>query len=613
MTRGQKRAVMRIAAALFLCLTAVLTGAEGPLRLALYVAAYLTVGADVIWSALRNILRGELFDEEFLMALATVGAFIIGEYPEAAGVMLFYQVGELFEGLAVGRSRRSIAALMDIRPDYATVWRDGREIRIDPEEVELGERFIVLPGERIPLDGIIVEGNTAIDSSFLTGEGMPEDKLTGDRVVSGTINLTGRICVQAESVYRESTVARILELTENAAGRKAQTESFITRFARVYTPCVVVGAVLLAVLPPLLLRWDWSDSIYRSLVFLMVSCPCALVVSVPMSFFGGLGGASRQGVLIKGANYLETLARVDGIVFDKTGTLTRGTFRVREVITAEGSDPSQLLGLAAAAERNSNHPVAKAICEAAAGDVQTASDVKEYAGLGMEAVIDGEKYYVGNAALMERAGVGLQTGSPDGTTVHVSRGSEYLGHIVVADELKPEAAEAVEALRKLGVKRIAMLTGDCEAAARNAAGQAGIEEYHAGLLPGQKVEAVEEMLNMGCRLAFVGDGINDAPVLSRADVGIAMGALGSDAAIEAADVVLMDDSLQRLPQAIQTARHTMRIVRQNIVFALGVKAAILVLGAMGAVGLWAAAIGDVGVMVLAVLNAMRALKPPTGK
>jgi len=608
MTQGQKKTLLRIVlAGLMLPPAAYLGGAAG---LALYVAAYLVVGCDVVLAALRNIAQGEVFDERFLMALATAGAFAIGEYAEAAGVMLFYQTGELFQSLAVGRTRRSIAKLMDIRPDAAVVERGGEELRVKPEEVLPGEVIVVRPGERIPLDGEILEGNASVDASALTGESLPEDRAPGDRVLSGSIDLNGLLRIRVESSYAESTVARILELTENAALRKARTERFITRFARYYTPCVVLGAALLAVLPPLLFSWAWSESVYRSLVFLMVSCPCALVISVPLGFFSGLGRASREGILVKGANDLEALSRLDGMVFDKTGTLTRGAFHVREVHTEEGITAAELLGLAAAVERSSNHPVAAAIRAAAEPELVRAHSVTavlEHAGSGVEAELAGERCFVGSARLMERAGAGTpRDAAPDtGTAVHVARGGRYLGRILVDDELKPEAEEALSSLRALGLGRLVMLTGDSSAAAGAVAERLGLDAYRAELLPDRKLGELETLLSEGQRLAFVGDGINDAPVLSRADVGIAMGELGSDAALEAADIVIMDDDLRRLPRAVELSRRTMRIVRQNIVLALAVKGIILLLGAFGEVGLWGAVFGDVGVMVLAVLNAIR--------
>jgi len=609
MTTKQKRTLGRIAAAALLCLAAALLPARGVWRPLLFAAAYLTVGYDVLYSAARNILHGQVFDEKFLMSVATLGALALREYPEAAAVMLFYQIGEWFQGIAVGRSRRSIAALMDIAPETAVVLREGRELEVSPDEVEVGEILVVRPGERIALDGVVLEGSSSVDTAALTGESLPADKAEGDRVVSGTINLTGLLKIRAESVYEDSTVARILELVENSQQKKAKVESFITRFARWYTPCVVGGALLLALIPPLLFSQSWSVWIERALIFLVVSCPCALVVSVPLSFFGGIGGASREGILIKGANDLEALAGVDTVVFDKTGTLTRGSFAV-DAVHPGRIGAEELLDIAAAAESGSRHPVAESIVAAHGGDIDRSrvGEVTELAGMGLRAVVDGQLFYVGNAALMRKVGADYHDCHLPGTIIHISREAEYLGHIVVNDQLKPDAAQAVAALKALGVKRTVMLSGDMPRVAEAAAAQLGIDEVHAGLLPAQKVERVEEMLKSGAKLAFVGDGINDAPVLTRADVGIAMGAMGSDAAIESADVVLMDDKPSRLPLALRLARRTMRIVRENIAFALGVKAVILLLGALGVANMWFAVFGDVGVLILAVLNAMRCLR-----
>ncbi|MDO4566833.1 MAG: heavy metal translocating P-type ATPase, partial [Oscillospiraceae bacterium] len=531
-----------------------------------------------------------------------------GEYPEAAAVMLFYQTGELFQSLAVGRSRRSIAALMDIRPETAVVEREGKELSVSPEEVALGEILVVRPGEKIALDGSIIDGRTSVNTSALTGESLPADKAEGERVISGSINLSGLIRVRTESLYSESTVAKILELVENSSEKKARAENFITRFARWYTPCVVIAALLLALLPPLLFAQGFEAWLRRALVFLVVSCPCALVISVPLSFFGGIGGASREGILIKGANYLETLASAGTVVLDKTGTLTKGSFTVNAVHPEEISE-SELLDIAAAAESCSTHPVAESIIRAHGGhiDKERLGEISEKAGMGLRAEVDGRVFYIGSAALMTEAGVKWHECSLAGTIVHVSEGSEYLGHIVINDEIKSGAKRALAALKGLGVSKTVMLTGDSERVAETVAHETGLDEYRAGLLPAGKVEAVEELLAEGRTLAFVGDGINDAPALSRADVGIAMGALGSDAAIEAADIVLMDDNIEKLPLALKISRRTMRIVRENIAFALLVKAAVLILGALGAVGMWAAVFGDVGVTVIAILNAMRCM------
>lgn len=607
LTRKQKKMLWRIIAAAVLTVVAALLPLEGLWRGAAFMLPYLIAGYDVLWSAVRNIAHGQIFDEEFLMGIATLGAIGIAEYPEAAGVMIFYQVGELFQSIAVGRSRKSIAALMDIRPESATVIRNGQELSLSPEEVEIGETVIVRPGEKIPLDGTVIEGHSSLDTAALTGESLPVDCAEGDRVISGSINLSGLITMRADSRYCDSTVARILELVENSSEKKARVENFITRFSRVYTPCVVAGAVLLALLPPLLFGQVWSVWLERALIFLMVSCPCALVVSVPMSFFGGIGGASRQGILIKGASYMEVLAKVKTVVMDKTGTLTQGRFQV-EAVHPEKVDEGTLLEIAATAESYSNHPVAESIIRAHGRDIDKSrlGEVTELAGMGLSAEVDGKLYYVGNGRLMDKVGANWHECHLSGTVIHVSQQSEYMGHILINDAIKPEAAAAIKELRALGVETTVMLTGDREEIARTVGEKLGIDRVCAGLLPGQKVEQVESLLGEG-KLAFVGDGINDAPVLTRADVGIAMGALGSDAAIESADIVLMDDKLSKLPLAMRIARRTMRIVRQNIVFALGVKAVILLLGALGLADMWIAMFGDVGVMVLAVLNAMRVM------
>ena len=607
MTRKQKKTLIRIIAAAVLLAAAALLPVEGLWKALAFALPYLVIGYDVLWSALRNIGHGQVFDEKFLMAVATLGAFAIAEYPEAAAVMLFYQIGELFQSIAVGRSRKSIAALMDIRPDSATVLRDGAEEDVDPEEVALGETIVIRPGERIPLDGIVLEGSGSVDTAALTGESMPADVNVGDRVISGSINLTGLLKVRTDSIYAESTVARILELVENSAEKKARVESFITRFARWYTPVVVIGALVLALVPPLFVG-NWGEWIERALIFLVVSCPCALVVSVPLSFFGGIGGAARQGILIKGANELETLSKVDTVCFDKTGTLTQGRFAVEAVHPREIS-PEELLDIAAAAESYSSHPVAQSILQAHAGDIDKSrlGEIEELAGRGIRAVVDGETYYVGNAGLMEQVQADYHDCHLLGTVIHIARGSEYLGHIVINDQLKDDAAAAIGALRDLGVRETVMLSGDKAAVAGHVAQQLGIDRCLPELLPAQKVEQVEALLDAGRKLAYVGDGINDAPVLMRADVGIAMGALGSDAAIESADIVLMDDKPSRLPLAVRIARKTMRIVNENIVFALGVKLVILALGALGLANMWFAVFGDVGVLILAILNALRCM------
>ncbi len=609
MSRKQKKTLLRIGLAALLLAGAALLPAEGLWKALAFAVPWLVIGWDVLLDAVRGIAHGQVFDEKFLMAIATIGAFAIGEYPEAAAVMLFYQIGEWFQSVAVGRSRKSIAALMDIRPEYAVVLRDGEEQEVDPEEVVIGETIVLRPGERVPLDGSVLEGSGSLNTAALTGESLPVDVGPGDRVISGSINLTGLLRVKVESAYEDSTVSRILELVENSAEKKAKVESFITRFARWYTPCVVISALLLALVPPLFVG-NWGEWIHRALIFLVVSCPCALVVSVPLSFFGGIGGASRAGILIKGANDLETLASVDTVAFDKTGTLTQGSFQVDAVHPRE-MEADELLDIAAAAESHSTHPVAESIVKAHGGHIDPArlGEIKELAGLGLQAEVDGETFYVGNGKLMDQVGADWHECHLPGTVVHIARGKEYLGHIVINDALKPDAASAMEALRKLGVSRTVLLSGDRQRVAEAVAKDLGLDEVRAELLPEQKVEEVEKLLESGAKLAFVGDGINDAPVLARADVGIAMGALGSDAAIESADVVLMDDKPSRLPLAVKIARKTMGIVRQNIAFALGVKFIILILGALGIADLWLAVFGDVGVLILAILNAMRCLLP----
>lgn len=608
MSRKQKRALARILVAAALTITFALLPLTGIWRFIVFVVPYLISGYDVLLSAARSILRGQVFNEKFLMSIATIGAFSIGEYAEAAGVMIFYQIGELFQSIAVGKSRKSIAQLMDIRPDYAVVVRNGVETTVDPSEVALGETIVVRPGERIPLDGEITDGKTSVNTSALTGESLPVDKCAGDKVISGSINLSGVIRVRVESVFAESTVQKILELVENASEKKAHVEGFITRFARWYTPCVVVGAVLLAFIPPLFFHGVWVEWVRRALIFLMVSCPCALVVSVPLSFFGGIGGASREGILIKGANDLETLAGIDTVVFDKTGTLTKGSFAVT-AIHPTGITEAELLDIAAAAESYSTHPVGESIVAAHKGHIDTSciASVTEIAGHGLCAAISGRTFYVGNGALMEQAGAAWHECHQTGTIIHIAENDTYLGHIVISDEVKPDAAETIRSLRKLGIKRTVMLTGDAPAVAAKVAEETGVDEFYASLLPADKVSRVESLLANGARLAFVGDGINDAPVLTRADVGVAMGALGSDAAIESADVVLMDDKPSKLPLAIAIARRTVRIVRENITFALAVKIGILVLTAFGLTNVWIAMFGDVGVLVIAILNAIRAM------
>ncbi len=620
MNREQKAVSIRIALSSALTLSVFLAVRFCPITiwwviLLLYFVPYALIGYDIICDALKNIFHGHVFDENFLMTLATVGAFAIANYPEAVMVMLFYQTGELIQSIAVGKSRKSIASLMNIRPDRAVVIRDGNEIELSPEEVDVGETIIVRAGEKIALDGVITKGFTSVDTSALTGESFPRDKGIGDSVVSGSVNLSGLIEIRTSSTYGESTVSKILDLVENSSQKKSRSENFITKFAKYYTPAVVISAVLLALLPPLFIAISdsavWTEWIKRALVFLVVSCPCALVISVPLSFFGGIGGASRRGILIKGANYLEMLAKVDTVVFDKTGTLTEGSFKVTAVHPKEMSE-AELLDIAALAESYSTHPIAESIALAAAHgghlDLLRVSDIEEAAGYGVSAAVDGKVVYVGNDKLMKKIHADYHQCHLEGTIVHVAYENEYLGHIVISDVLKSDSEEALLRLKKLGVKKTVLLTGDTSKAADSVCKNLPLDEIHAELLPSMKVEEVEKMLSEKKRVAFVGDGINDAPVLMRADIGIAMGAMGSDAAIEAADVVLMDDKPSKVAEAVYISRKTMRLVYENIIFALAVKFVVLALGAFGIADMWLAVFADVGVTVLAVLNAMRALK-----
>lgn len=581
-------------------------------RWPLYLIPYLILGRGVLWKAVRNIKNGQVFDENFLMAIATLGAFGCGEYAEAVAVMLFYQVGELFESVAVGRSRKSISDLMDIRPDSANVERDGKLVEVDPEDVQVGEIIVVKPGERIPLDGVVEEGVSALDTAALTGESLPRDVLKGDAVISGCVNLSGLLHIRVTKLFEQSTVAKILDLVENSSSKKAKAEHFITKFARYYTPGVVFAALVLAILPPLFVG-QWSMWFQRALIFLVVSCPCALVISIPLSFFGGIGGASKQGILVKGSNYLEALAQAGIVVFDKTGTLTQGNFTVTEV-EPKGISKEELLELAALAEHWSDHPISQSIRKAYGQTVdgERVSNAKEIAGQGIQALVDGKTILAGNQKLMNRAKIPvLQPEGLLGTVVHVAVDGAYAGYLVISDQIKPGAAQAIRELKQAGVRQTVMLTGDAKAVGQAVAAQLGLDQVHAELLPDQKVEQVERLLSAKTpkeRLVFVGDGMNDAPVLSRSDVGVAMGALGSDAAIEAADIVLMDDKIEKLPQAIRLARKTLRIVRQNIVFALGIKFLVLLLTVFGYSNMWMAVFADVGVSVLAILNASRMLK-----
>lgn len=611
--KNRNRIVLAAVALVAVWLLAELTDLPWWCAIIMFAIPYVIVGYDVLRTAFINLIHGQVFDEKFLMMIATIGAFATGEFPEATAVMLFYQVGELFQSIAVGRSRKSIASLMDIRPDYAVVLREGEEATVSPEEVAIGETILIRPGEKIPLDGRIIDGTTTINAAALTGESLPADKVAGDSVISGTLNLTGVIKVETTSNFAESTVSKILELVENSSEKKARVENFITRFARWYTPLVVISALLLTLIPPLFIDPGcgavWLKWLKRALVFLVVSCPCALVVSVPLTFFGGIGGASKEGVLIKGANYLEALAGIDTVVFDKTGTLTKGHFAVEDVHPSDIS-VDDLLDIASAAESYSSHPIAESIINAHKGhlDKSRLGKVEEIAGKGILAEVDGQQYYVGNGALMESIGANWHECHLTGTIIHVSCGRKYLGHIVINDEIKSDSAKAISDLKKLGVRKTVMLTGDKRSVAESVAGKLGIDEVYAELLPADKVSKLEELLSAGGRLAFVGDGINDAPVLTRSDVGIAMGALGSDAAIESADVVLMDDQPSKIASAIRLSRKTMRIVWQNIIFALGVKLIILVLGALGIANMWIAVFGDVGVLIIAILNAMRSMR-----
>lgn len=581
-------------------------------RWPLYLIPYLILGRGVLWKAVRNIKNGQVFDENFLMAIATLGAFGCGEYAEAVAVMLFYQVGELFESVAVGRSRKSISDLMDIRPDSANVERDGELVEVDPEDVQVGEIIVVKPGERIPLDGVVEAGVSALDTAALTGESLPRDVLKGDAVISGCVNLSGLLHIRVTKPFEQSTVSKILDLVENSSSKKAKAEHFITKFARYYTPGVVFAALVLAILPPLFVG-QWSMWFQRALIFLVVSCPCALVISIPLSFFGGIGGASKQGILVKGSNYLEALAQAGIVVFDKTGTLTQGNFTVTEV-EPKGISKEELLELAALAEHWSDHPISQSIRKAYGQTVdgERVSNAKEIAGQGIQALVDGKTILAGNQKLMNRAKIPvLQPEGLLGTVVHVAVDGAYAGYLVISDQIKPGAAQAIRELKQAGVRQTVMLTGDAKAVGQAVAAQLGLDQVHAELLPDQKVEQVERLLSAKTpkeKLVFVGDGMNDAPVLSRSDVGVAMGALGSDAAIEAADIVLMDDKIEKLPRAIRLARKTLRIVRQNIMFALGIKFLVLLLTVFGYSNMWMAVFADVGVSVLAILNASRMLK-----
>ena len=622
MSKKQKKVLVRIIVALVLLAGVILLDKLALLpqwaMIVLYLVPYFVIGYDILWKALKGIKNRQVFDENFLMAVATVGALCLQDFKEGVAVMLFYQIGELFQSVAVGKSRKNIAALMDIRPDYANLMVDGKLEQVDPDDVEVGTEIVVDPGEKVPIDGVIVEGNTTLNTGALTGESVPRDAKPGDDVISGCINMSGRITVRTTKAFGESTVSKILDLVENSAMKKSKSENFITKFARYYTPAVCYSALALAVLPPLIRLLAghpamWAEWITRALTFLVISCPCALVISIPLSFFGGIGCASKNGILVKGSNYLEALADTKYIVCDKTGTLTKGVFQVTGVYPAPGVDKKVLLGLAAYAESGSHHPISQSLKDAYGQPLkgERVSAIQEIAGHGVQALVDGHPVAVGNAKLMEKIGAALPDARTDGTTVYVAADGKYIGCIVISDVVKPTAKAAMAALKENGVKMTVMLTGDTKAAADRVAAEIGMDRVESELLPGDKVVQVEKLLaEKGPKenLAFVGDGINDAPVLSRADVGIAMGALGSDAAIEAADVVLMDDDPSKIALAMKISRHTLQIVWQNIVFALAVKAVCLVLGALGIAGMWLAIFADVGVMVLAVLNATRALK-----
>lgn len=621
MTEKQKKMLLRIILAfilfvgLFICEhTGALEQIAYPAVLFfIYLVPYLVVGYDIVYKAFRNIKNGQVFDENFLMMVATFGAFAIQEYSEAVAVMLFYQVGELFQNYAVGKSRQSIADMMDICPEYANMEQDGQLVRVDPDDVEVGSVIVIKPGERVPLDGVVEEGESFIDTAALTGESVPRKAAAGDEVVSGCVNGSGTLRVRVTKEFDDSTVAKILELVENAGSKKAKVENYITRFARYYTPVVTVAAAILAVLPPLVLGGGWADWMQRACIFLVISCPCALVISVPLGFFGGIGAASKIGVLVKGSNYLEAVAEMTTIVFDKTGTLTKGEFKVSQLFPHGEMSSEQLLELAALAEAYSNHPIAGSLKEAYGQPVNMGrvSEAEEIAGHGIRIQVDGKDVLIGNEKLMEQNQIAFTACSQGGTAVYVACDGNYAGAAVISDTVKDGALEAIKGMKQVGVRKTVMLTGDRPQAAKQVAQALGIDEVHAGLLPGEKVACVEQLLSSQPekgRLAFAGDGINDAPVLTRADIGIAMGSLGSDAAIEAADIVLMDDDIRKIAAIVRISRSTMRIVKQNIVFALGIKALVLLLGAFGMANMWEAVFADVGVSVIAILNSMRALK-----
>lgn len=612
MTRKQKRLLFRIIIAAVLFAAGSLLPLGPTVEMGVFLVCYAVIGWDIVWKAVTNILHGQVFDENFLMTIATIGALILGEHSEGVAVMLFYQVGEWFQSYAVSKSRKSIASLMDIRPDYANVERNGKLEQVDPDEVNIGDTIVVKPGERVPLDGKIIKGTSALDTSALTGESMPRDVEPGMEVISGCINQTGILTIQTTKKYGESTVAKILDLVENASDKKGKTENFISRFARYYTPIVVFAAIALAILPPLVTGQPFSVWIYRALTFLVISCPCALVISIPLSFFGGIGGASKIGVLVKGSNYLESLAHTEVVVFDKTGTLTKGSFAVSQIKAIDMKE-EQLLELAAYAEDYSNHPISQSIQKAYGKKIDNSriSDVQEIAGHGVRAVIDGKTVLAGNAKLMNGENIVYTPSDAIGTVIYLACNGKYAGYIVIEDEVKADAPAAIRALKEVGIRKTVMLTGDADAVGKKVAQKLGLDQAYTELLPADKVDRVEAMLKQTSekgKLVFVGDGINDAPVLARADVGIAMGGLGSDAAIEAADVVLMTDEPSKISAVVRIARKTIRIANENIVFALGVKLLVLILGATGYANMWAAVFADVGVSVIAILNAIRAMR-----
>ena len=616
MNKKQKKMLVRIIISLILLVVFSQLPVEGYLRFGLFMIPYLIIGYDILKKAFKGILNKQVFDENFLMAVATVGAILLGDYSEGVAVMLFYQIGELFQSYAVGKSRRNISELMDIRPDYANIEKDGALEQVDPDEVEIGTIIVVQPGEKVPIDGVITEGTSTLNTSALTGESLPRDAKAGDEVISGCINMTGLLKIRTTKEFGESTVSKILELVENSSSRKSRSENFISKFAKYYTPAVCYGALALAFIPPIVLLIMgkpamWGDWIYRALTFLVISCPCALVISIPLSFFAGIGGASNQGILVKGSNYLETLAQTKYVVFDKTGTMTQGVFEVSGIHHNKMPD-EKLLEYAALAECSSSHPISKSLQKAYGKpiDRNRVTDIEEISGNGVIAKVDGISVAAGNTKLMNRLGIAYQDCHHVGTVVHMAIDGKYAGHILISDIIKPHAKEAIAELKKAGISKTVMLTGDSKRVADQVAGELGIQEVYSELLPADKVSRVEELLNQKsekAKLAFVGDGINDAPVLSRADIGIAMGALGSDAAIEAADIVLMDDDPLKISKAIKIARKCIRIVYENIYFAIGIKILCLILGALGIANMWVAIFADVGVMILAVLNAIRTL------